>query len=79
MIVDCNTLFGFWPRRLLNSDLESVKREAASHGITTSLICSTRGIFDSHGEVVFSLSTCTGPIDSSPFIESWSGSTAAVP
>ena len=53
MIVDCNTLFGFWPRRLLNSDLESVKREAASHGITTSLICSTRGIFDSHGEVVF--------------------------
>ncbi|HBG00738.1 MAG TPA: hypothetical protein DDW87_04075 [Firmicutes bacterium] len=50
MIVDCNALFGFWPRRMLNADLESVREEAVSHGITTSLVCSIRGIFDSHTE-----------------------------
>ena len=48
MIVDCNTLFGFWPRRKLKSDLDSVKAEAASHGITKSCICSIRGIFADH-------------------------------
>jgi predicted TIM-barrel fold metal-dependent hydrolase len=48
MIVDCNTLFGFWPRRRLKSDMESVRAEAASHGITKLLVCSFRGIFDDH-------------------------------
>ena len=48
MIVDCNTLFGFWPRRRLNSDLSSVRAEAAAHGITKSCACSIRGIFADH-------------------------------
>lgn len=48
VIVDANALFGFWPRRMLKSDLDSVQAEATSHGITRSLICSFRGIFDDH-------------------------------
>jgi predicted TIM-barrel fold metal-dependent hydrolase len=50
VIVDSNTLFGFWPRRKLKADLESVKAEAASHGIAKSCVCSIRGIFTDHTE-----------------------------
>lgn len=50
VIVDANALFGFWPRRMLKSDLKSVQAEAASHGITKSCVCSMRGIFSDHTE-----------------------------
>ena len=50
MIVDCNTFFGFWPRRQLMSDLESVRAEASTHGIGKLLVCSFRGILDDHTE-----------------------------
>lgn len=42
---DCNALFGFWPKRKIESSLQSLKTRMERHRIDKALICSTRGIF----------------------------------
>lgn len=44
-ILDCNVLYGFWPRRRVDASLEAVTRMAAAHDISRQVLCSTRGIF----------------------------------
>lgn len=45
-IFDCNAFFGFWPRREIKADLETIKNLASSHGIKKLLLSSFRGIVD---------------------------------
>lgn len=45
-IFDCNALFGFWPKRKLAADIDSVRELARDHGITGMMLASIRGIFD---------------------------------
>lgn len=49
-IIDANVLFGFWPQRRLQSDLERIKTLTAQHRITQMLICSMGGIFGDFAE-----------------------------
>jgi predicted TIM-barrel fold metal-dependent hydrolase len=44
-ILDSNVLFGFWPKRRVRADLNSVKNLAIKHGITKMMITSMKGIF----------------------------------
>ncbi len=46
MIIDCNALYGFWPRGRVAADIDTVRELARAHGIDKSLICSLRGVFD---------------------------------
>ncbi|HHY47474.1 MAG TPA: amidohydrolase family protein [Firmicutes bacterium] len=45
-IIDSNVLFGFWPRRRVDSSLDTVKRIARDHGVSKIVVCCMRGIFD---------------------------------
>jgi predicted TIM-barrel fold metal-dependent hydrolase len=45
MIIDSNVFFGFWPRRCLESSLDTVRDIARQHNIAKIAICSMRGIF----------------------------------
>lgn len=44
-IIDCNVLYGFWPRRRVDASLEAVVRLAAAYGISRQVLCSMRGMF----------------------------------
>jgi len=42
---DCNALFGFWPKRKIESSLQSLRTRMERYKIDKALVCSTRGIF----------------------------------
>lgn len=44
MIVDIDTLFGFWPRRQVDISLERLQTLMARHQIETACVCSARGV-----------------------------------
>jgi hypothetical protein len=47
-IFDSNVLFGFWPKRRVLGDLNSVRALAEKHGITKLMVTSMKGIFYNH-------------------------------
>lgn len=47
MIVDCNTIFGYWQKELHDYSLPTLLRLMRRHGIERALTCSARGVWDS--------------------------------
>ncbi len=50
MIVDCNTIFGYWQKDTRDYSLPTLLRLMRRHGIDVALTCSARGVWDSFVE-----------------------------
>jgi hypothetical protein len=50
MILDCNTLFGFWQKDIQDRSLERLLHILRTNGIGRALTCSARGVWDSFTE-----------------------------